>query len=263
MKDDDHLTEARDIKISFENSKFVRKTDLRRFYLQRHPDLTEQTFRRILYALEKQQIITPIGAGVYVLREQSHSTGKSIFAPALTSEIESINSIIQKTFPYINYLIWDTKILHELMTHQPGRNQITLEVEKDACESVFNRLKEQFVSRVFLDPDRKSFERYVVDIPDSIILYRLITQSPKIVVNRVPSARLEKILVDIFADEKRFYVFQGQELVTIYENAFASYWVNEKTLFRYAGRRRIAKELRAFINNQTTIELFQSQEPVE
>ena len=64
--------------------------------------------------------------------------------------------------------------------------------------------------------------------------------------------------MDIFADEKRFYVFQGQDLVAIYENAFASYRVNEKPLFRYAGRRRIAKELSAFINNQTNIELFQS-----
>lgn len=263
MKDNDHLAEVRDLKDSFDSSKFIHKSDLRRFYLQRHPDLTEQAFRRILYALEKQRIITPIGAGVYVFGEPLRSTGQSIFVPALTSEIENINSIIQKSFPYVDYLIWDTKMLHEFMIHQPGRNQIILEVEKDACESVFNRLKEQLVSRVFLDPDRKSFERYVVDIPGSIILYRLITQSPKTVVKSVPLAKLEKILVDVFADEERFYIFQGQELVTIYENAFASYWINEKTMFRYAGRRKIAKELRAFIHNQTNIELFRSQESIE
>jgi hypothetical protein len=257
MKDNNHLAEAHDLKNAFENSKFVRKTDLRHFYLQRHSDLTEQAFRRILYALEKQHIIIPIGAGVYVLGEPYPSTGKSIFVPALTSDIENISASVQNSFPYIDYLIWDTKILHEFMIHQPGRNQIILEVEKDACESVFNRLKEQFVSRIFLDPDRKSFERYILDISDSIILYQLITQSPKTIVNRVPSAKLEKILVDIFADEERFYVFQGQELVTIYENAFDTYWINEKTMFRYAGRRRIAKDLRAFIHNQTHIELFQ------
>lgn len=101
-----------------------------------------------------------------------------------------------------------------------------------------------------------------MDIPDSIILYRLIPQSPKTIVNRVPSSKLEKILVDIFVGEERFYVFQDQELVTIYENTFASYWINEKTMFRYAGRRRIAKELRIFISNETNIDLFQSQEPV-
>jgi hypothetical protein len=263
MTDDAYLVEIRELKNSFENLKSVRKADLRRFYLQRHPDLTEQAFRRILYTLEKQKIVISIGSGVYVLRETSISTTKSKFTPALSSETESISSIIQKSFPYIRYLIWDTKILHEFMTHQPGRSQMVLEVEKDACESVFNRLREQFVGRVFLDPDRKSFERYILDNPDSIILYRLITQSPKMVLKGVPTARLEKILVDIFSDKERFFIFQGQELVTIYENAFATFWINEKTLFRYAGRRRIANELMTFINDHTTIELFQSQEPFE
>lgn len=263
MKNDDQLIETGDLKDTFENSKLISKTELRQFYLQRHPDLTEQVFRRILYALEKQRIITSIGAGRYVMGEPSPVTGKRFFVPTLTPEVEAIHSIIQRFFPYIDYLIWDTKILHEFMIHQPGTNQIILEVEKDACESVFNRLKESFVSRVFLNPDRKSFERYVLDIPNSIILNRLITQSPKMVVSHVPFAKLEKILVDVFVDDEYFYVFQGQELVTINENAFASYWINEKTLFRYAGRRRIANELRAFINNQTTIKLFQSQEPLE
>lgn len=153
MKDNDPLAEVRDLKKTFESVKYVRKTDLRSFYFQRHPDLTEQAFRRILYSLEKQHTITPIGAGVYVLEEPYLSTRKSIFIPAPTSEIENISSIIQKSFPYIDYLIWDTKILREFMIHQPGRNQIILEVEKDAFESVFNHLKEQFVRRVFLAPD--------------------------------------------------------------------------------------------------------------
>jgi hypothetical protein len=263
MKDDVHFLDTRELKTSFEGLKSVRKADLRRFYLQRHPDLTEQTFRRLLYSLEKQRVITSIGVGVYVLEDIPSSPGKSKFAPTLSSEIERVNSIIQKSFPYINYLIWDTKILHEFMTHQPGQSQIILEAEKDVCESVFNQLKEQFLGKIFLDPDRQSFERYILDIPESIILYRLLTQSPKIISNGVPSARLEKILVDIFADEDRFFIFQGQELVTIFENAFATYWINEKTLFRYAGRRKVAKELRTFIITQTKIELIQSLEPIE
>jgi hypothetical protein len=263
MKDDVHFLDTRELKTSFEGLKSVRKADLRRFYLQRHPDLTEQTFRRLLYSLEKQRVITSIGVGVYVLEDIPSSPGKSKFAPTLSSEIERVNSIIQKSFPYINYLIWDTKILHEFMTHQPGQSQIILEAEKDVCESVFNQLKEQFLGKIFLDPDRQSFERYILDIPESINLYRLLTQSPKIISNGVPSARLEKILVDIFADEDRFFIFQGQELVTIFENAFATYWINEKTLFRYAGRRTVAKELRTFIITQTKIELIQSLEPIE
>jgi hypothetical protein len=258
MKEDDRLLDIHELITSVENLKSVRKADLRRFYLQRHPNLTEQTFRRLIYSLEKQRVITSIGAGVYVLQEASLSFGKSKFTFALSNEAEEVNSAVQKSFPYIHYLIWDTKILHEFMIHQPGQSQIILEIEKDVCESVFNRLKEQFMGKIFLDPDRISFERYILNNPESIIISRLITQSPKIISNGVPTARLEKILVDIFADENRFFVFHGQELISIYENAFTAYWINEKTLFRYAGRRKVAKRLRTFITTQTQIGLIQS-----
>lgn len=90
MKGDAHLLDIRELRTWFENLKSVRRTDLRHFYLQRHPDLTEQAFRRILYALEKQKIVISIGAGVYVFGEPFPSTGKSIFTPALSIEIDSI-----------------------------------------------------------------------------------------------------------------------------------------------------------------------------
>jgi len=56
-----------DLKTKFSNRKSVRKVELRKFYLLQDTDLTEQAFRRILYSLEKQKIILPIGAGVYAL----------------------------------------------------------------------------------------------------------------------------------------------------------------------------------------------------
>jgi len=260
MKQDNHLLFIRELRSLYENQPSVRKTDLKRFYQQRHPDLTEQSFRRFLYSLEKQKAISSIGAGVYVLQNTSPSYGKGKFTPTLSTEIRAVNALVQKSFPYIDYLVWDTRMLHEFMTHQPGQSQIILETEKEACESVFNRLKEQFFGKIFLDPDRITFERYIFNNPESIILSRLITQFPKIISNGVPTPKLEKILVDIFADEDRFFVFQGQEMVSIYESAFNAYWINERTLFRYAGRRKMANKIRTFITTQTQIELTQSLE---
>ena len=54
-------------------------------------------------------------------------------------------------------------------------------------------------------------------------------------ISGVPYAKIGKILVDILVDDEKFYVFQGQELVSIFENVFANYWIDEKSLFRYAG----------------------------
>jgi len=71
----------------------------------------------------------------------------------------------------------------------------------------------------------------------------------------VPSPKLEKILVDLFTDEDRFYYFQGAELARIFENAFSAHPISVKTLFRYARRRKASTKLRKFIHEQTQIEL--------
>jgi hypothetical protein len=79
----------------------------------------------------------------------------------------------------------------------------------------------------------------------------------------VVSARLEKILVDIFSDEDRFFTFHGQEMINIFENAFSMYWINTKTLFRYAGRRKVVERLKNFINTRTQIDLSTLLENIE
>ena len=256
MKNDNDLLDFSELKTSLQNITPITRANLRSFYLQHHPELTPQAFRRLLYTLEKQRVITSIGAGVYVLQNPAISLGKARFAPTPSAEIVEINSSVQNSFPYLDYLIWDTRFLHEFMTHQPGQGQVILEVEKETCESVFNRLIGQFPGKVFLDPDRTSFERYILNTPESIIISRLITQSPRTISNGVPVPKLEKILVDIFADKDLFFVFRGHELSSIYENAFSAYFVNEKTFFRYAGRRNTADKLRTFINTQTQVKLI-------
>jgi hypothetical protein len=112
-------------------------------------------------------------------------------------------------------------------------------------------------------PDRLMMERYLLRQSDNIIISRLITQAPMKIAHGIPFPKLEKILVDLFVDGKKFSFFQGEELMRIFENAFTFYWISEKTLFRYAGRRKVSMKLRQFISKQTHIELSQTQENAE
>ena len=143
------------------------------------------------------------------------------------------------------------------MLHQPGQNQIILETEKETAESVFNFLNDRYEGKVFLQPDRVIFERYILPRTESIIVSNLITQSPHQKVNDIPCPRIEKILVDIFADDEIFYLFQGHELAHIFETIFERYLVSEKALFRYAERRKVGQKIRSFINRETNIRLIQ------
>jgi hypothetical protein len=252
-----------ELKMEFSTRESVCKAELRKFYRLQNPDLTEHAFRRILYSLEKEGLITPLGAGVYALLDPSLSSKKKKFIPNFSAAAQDLNSTLQENFPYTQYLIWETRILHDLMTHQPGQSQIILEVDKEACESVFNFLNEQPSRKIFLEPNRVDIERYIINFPESILQLRLVTQSPKIKKKGIISARLEKILVDIFTDENRFFTFHGQEMINIFENAFLTYWINTKTLFRYAGRRKVAVRLKNFIDTQTQIESSSFLENIE
>jgi hypothetical protein len=242
---------------AFSDSQSVQRSDLRKYYEQHSQAATDQAFRRFLYRLEKHQVIAPVGAGVYALHDPGSQGArqKNQFSPTWSSELIQLNDAFRKAFQYAWYLLWETRVLHEFMLLQPGQNFYILETEKDVGESAFNFLSHEYSGRVFLEPDRETMKRYVLSRPDSILVSRLVTESPKRTIQGVPSPKLEKILVDLFTDEDRFYYFQGAELARIFENAFSAHPISVKTLFRYARRRKASTKLRKFIHEQTQIEL--------
>jgi hypothetical protein len=85
----------------------------------------------------------------------------------------------------------------------------------------------------------------------------MISRSPIQTVQEIPYPKLEKILVDIVADEDKFYIFHGRELVNIYEGAFNNYRMSQRTLFWYAQRRRVKMGIRDLITNNTGIRIVQ------
>jgi len=254
-----------ELRNAFSDMQPVQKADLRNFFHQLSHSANEQAFRRFLYGLEKRQIITPIGAGVFVFHDpfSQQAAKKHHFSTEPSQELVLLNKEVHEAFPYIKYLVWETRVLHEFMVHQPGQNLFLIETEKEVCESVFNTLSERTPGQIFLDPDRLTIERYVLHQPDRVIISRLITQTPMRISHGIPFPKLEKILVDIFLDGEKYFFFQGEELVRIFENAFSSYWINEKTLLRYAGRRKVSGKLRQFINEKTQIQLSQPKEHTE
>ncbi len=122
-----------------------------------------------------------------------------------------------------------------------------VEVEKDAAKSVFAFLKEQNMN-VFLEPSKEVFDRYITENEDTIIVKSLITEAPIINTKSGNTISLEKVLVDIFCDDVIFTAYQGNEMKTIYKNAFSKYSLNLGKLFRYANRRGKKEEIKDFIS---------------
>ena len=65
--------------------------------------------------------------------------------------------------------------------------------------------------------------------------------------------RIEKLLVDVYADPIQKETFSVSELPIIYNDAFECYVIDESCMFRYAKRRGIEKELKKYILQHTHV----------
>ncbi len=230
------------IKKKFTGNEIILTDDLYRFYQSEEPEINKSTVNWRIYELVQNGILQRIGKGKFVV-------GKSIhYLLEISNKEIKINSVIKKEFPFIKYCIWNSSILSEFLQHQLSFQFIVVEVEKDALESVFYSLKDNFNS-TFKKPAKEMVEEFICTRQNSIIINSFVSEAPIQSIKNVPTSSLEKLLVDLYCDKNLFYFLQGYELVNIYKNAFDKYTVNKSKLLRYADRRRKKIKINKFIKS--------------
>lgn len=231
----------------FKSKESFTREELFEFYREFEPDLKEGTFGWRIYDLQNRNIIKPIKRGLYVI------SYKSKYQPEISPELYKIAKQLSEKFDEVKFCVWDTLWVSEFLQHQTSKTTLIIEVEKGFEQSLFYTLKDKSHKDVFLNPDEKAIDFYIAESAQPIIVKKLITRAPlmkrteKKVAFYTPS--LEKILVDIFAEERLFYYVQGGELMHIYENALSKYTINFTKLFSYAKRRQRENEIKQFMTN--------------
>lgn len=224
----------------FENNKMISKEELIIAIKNDFPSWSDNTINAYLYLLKKRGIIHNLSRGIYTL-------GKiETFNPQINDQLKKIASQIHKTYPFVNYCVWNSSWLYDLMRHQPFKNFTIVEVEKIASEQVFNEISYSFPN-VFINPDDNFFDRYISTLDKVIIVKNLNSEAPILKLNELTIPTLEKILVDILIDVNLFAAQQG-ELNFIFKSAFDKYDINESKMKRYAARRNREEELERMIN---------------
>jgi len=231
-----------ELKSHFKGNEPLRTDNIRDFYLENEPGLSNNTINWRVYKLVNEGILERIGRGKFVFGEVKD------FQPEVTSELKSLFNKVQKEFPYVKFCIWNSSILNEFMIHQPFRFFTLLEVEKDATESVFHFLKGENKS-VFLEPGMEILNNYLPENKTPILVLALVSEAPTQTINGLETPTLEKILVDLFCDTTTFFAYQGSELTTIFKEAFGRYTVHQDRLLRYARRRGKKEKLESFLIN--------------
>ena len=224
----------------FDNKDVLSKKDLMELLKKDFPTWSDNTINAYLSNLKKQGIINNISRGIY-------TTGKiQLFNPQIDNQLKKIANRIHKTYPFVNYCIWNSSWLNDLMRHQPFKNFIIVEVEKVAAEQVFNELNNHY-QNTFINPDEILFERYISALDNVIIVKNLYSEAPILKANDLSIPTIEKILIDILIDDILFAAQQG-EINFIFKSAYGKYDINESKLKRYAARRNRETEVEKLIN---------------
>ncbi|MGO4770888.1 DUF6577 family protein [Flavobacterium sp. W22_SRS_FK3] len=224
----------------FGNNKKLSKPEFVLAIKKDFPSWSGNTINMYLSQLKKEGIIHNTSRGIYELGSSEK------FKPMITPSLKKIYNRIHKDYPFVNYCVWNTSWINDLMRHQPFKTYTVIEVEKEAVEQIFNSFNDNF-KNVYLNPDEEIFDRYISYADDVIIIKNLISEAPIETTDKVSIPTLEKLLVDMLIDDRLFAAQQG-EIDFIFKTALQKYPLNRLKMKRYAMRRNREHELENIFN---------------
>ncbi len=234
-----HIEQLKDL---FSDRDRITTKDLNTFYKDVEPDVSDSAIHWRIRTLNEKGILKRVGHGAYRFGKEN------MFIPELRNAHKKLYRELDEQYPYADKCIWSTSVLNEFMLHQPSRFMTIIETDRDAQNNLFYFLKERR-SEVFLETDADIIDRYGAPNKEIVVIKALVTEAPTQEVENIVTATIEKILVDIFCDEKILSTYQGGERSTIYKEAFSKYTVNQNKLLRYAGRRGKRDDLTEYLES--------------
>lgn len=217
-------------------------------YHENGNSMSNETLRKKLQSCLKCGSVIRVGRGLYSVAE----TNQMNYEYQYSDLSEKIANILKENHPYLSFSIFELVQLNEFVNHQLAHNIIFLAVEDDVADFVFDTLKEHFPGKVLLSPTVEIFHQYWAE--DMIVIGKLITEAPK-GVKEAWHTRLEKMLVDLFAEHLIVQSVSASEYPRIFEDAFQKYVIDESRMFRYAKRRNAQEKINKLIREETDIVL--------
>ncbi len=234
------------IKNNFLDKTLFSKNELKELLNANNLADNDNALRQLIYKLKKSCILQSPKSGMYTTKI------KPVYKAREDKFLTKIRRIFTSEFSEINYCIWSSKCLIDFMTHQPFSYFYVFETDKDVLETTFYLFLDNN-KNAFLSPDEKVIDNYVFESRKSIVVNKLPVRSPTYQYKNTVYPKLEKILVDIFADKTLFNYYQGSELVNVFSNITERYFINYSALFTYAAVRRKKKEIIEFLKENTNI----------
>ena len=210
----------------FINNSVISTDDIYNYFKSFDPNINRTTINWRIYNWIKMGILKRIGRGVYELGETKR------FNIVLSDKANKVGVYLKKHFPYIDFCIWESSVINQFAHYLTNSNNIFIDVEADAKESVILYLKERYSSVYNINDIRNNIEDYT----NAIIVRRLVSASPIEKYNDIFIPSIEKIVVDIIID-KEFLCYQNNNINKIIEAVFNHFTINVNKLLRYSSRK--------------------------
>ena len=238
-----------EIRGAFSEKPLLTRSDLVDYIRSGKPEIKETTAGWILYDMRKNDVIDRVAHNTYML----HTNVKPLpdFNPDLSDEAIDITNFIKNRYPEVFFIVWETLAYNEFANHQMWRNFIFVEVEKWLEESVFNALYENTDYTVLYKPSKKEITTYSSNVTVSVLT--LTSEAPVTDWH----AKLEKMLVDLFANPLIDRIVSPGDYPGIYKESFLKYSINLKMMLRYARRRGKADKIISFMVNSANIKMVE------
>ena len=156
-------------------------------YLSGKIELSKKMLSWHLRKLMDERKIFRISKGVYT------TTQKAIFRPVPNTRSIRLYKKLKAEYPLLDFCVYNGEILSDLQHHLSYNNNIYIETERDAAETIFHFVQDMH-ERSFLSPKEDIMSDYIRLDKRSFIVKPLVSESPIQEVNGNIKPQIEKYI---------------------------------------------------------------------
>lgn len=222
------------------NKDFFSRKDLFIEFQKENPNLNYNSFKWIVSELISNNNIQKVGYNVYCCSDKR----TNVYTPLYSDSAINVMNMLEKSYPLADFFIFESSLLNEFVNHQIANNTIVVQMEKDISAFAFDLLQDNYDGRVLYKPTKSEFLKYWCC--NCIIVVDRISEAPYNKTNP-HFITIEKLLVDIFAENNIKRLFSESEYPFVVESILDRYYINEHRMSRYARRRNALEKIKKYM----------------
>ena len=203
--------------------------DLKKYFTEKGIKFRENSLKQQIYLLKKEEFIYSAGRGWYSNIQKEFNLN--------IEPTEKIIKLLMEKFPLLKFSCWSTEQLKGFFHHLPSQFVTFIYTDKDFLSTLRDFLTENYYN-IYLNPSKIEAEKFIELKTKTIILRPSVSSR---VSKENNSAKIEKILVDLFMEMKKVSLIDKEEYIKIISNIILNYRINMAEMLDYANRRE-AKE---------------------